>query len=116
MTGEILVLAYVSIDITRDEKFPLSELSLKAHRDVMERALIIERLKAYSGNISQVVRSLEIDRTNLHKKIKYLSIANILSFNELGYASLGRPFSTLRINRSVNRFLANLFGEDLISC
>lgn len=45
------------------------EVSLKAFRQKMERQLLIQKLKQYQGNISQVARALQIDRTYLHKKL-----------------------------------------------
>jgi DNA-binding NtrC family response regulator len=80
MGAEMLTSEDVPTDIAKDDSHISGELSLKAHRDNMERHIILERLKKYSGNISQVARSLEVDRTNLHKKIKYLKIDKDIEF------------------------------------
>jgi two-component system nitrogen regulation response regulator NtrX len=80
MGAEMLTSEDVPTDIAKDDSHISGELSLKAHRDNMERHIILERLKTYSGNISQVARSLEVDRTNLHKKIKYLKIDKDIEF------------------------------------
>ena len=80
MGDETLTSDDVPTDIGINDTPTNGELSLKAHRDNTERKIILERLKTYSGNISQVARSLDVDRTNLHKKIKYLKIDKDLEF------------------------------------
>lgn len=57
-----------------DDSFDDSEVSLKAFRHAMERQLLIKKLKQYKGNISQVARALEIDRSYLHKKLNEYGI------------------------------------------
>ena len=46
----------------------------KAFKQDMERTFLVEKLKQYEGNISQVAKALEIDRTHLHKKLSQLDI------------------------------------------
>ena len=45
------------------------DLSLKEFRQLMERELLIKKLKQYQGNITQVAKVLLIDRSYLHKKL-----------------------------------------------
>lgn len=49
-------------------------LSLKEYRQQMERSLLIEKLQEFNGNISQVAKSLSVDRSYLHKKISLYDI------------------------------------------
>ncbi len=49
-------------------------LSLKEYRQQMERKLLVEKLQEFEGNISQVAKSLSVDRSYLHKKISLYSI------------------------------------------
>jgi transcriptional regulator with GAF, ATPase, and Fis domain len=51
-----------------------ADLSLRDFREEMERRFILFKLKENDGNISSTARSLGIERTNLHKKIKALGI------------------------------------------
>ncbi|MBU1430877.1 sigma-54 dependent transcriptional regulator [Myxococcota bacterium] len=48
--------------------------SLKAFREVTERAFILARLETHQWNISRTAETLELERTNLHKKMKSLGI------------------------------------------
>jgi len=48
--------------------------SLHAFREAAERAFITARLAAFEWNISRAAESLDLERTNLHKKIKALGI------------------------------------------
>lgn len=45
------------------------ETSLKDFLKQAERRFIVDRLKKYGGNISKLAKSLNVDRTNLHKKL-----------------------------------------------
>ncbi len=48
--------------------------SLKDNRDAFEKEYIIASLKKNEGNISVTARDLDIERTNLHRKIKQYNI------------------------------------------
>ncbi len=52
--------------------------TLKEVKENVEREFIISTLKKNGWNVSQTAKDLDVDRTNLHKKIKYygLSIKN----------------------------------------
>lgn len=49
---------------------PEGFLSLRAHREVAERAYLLETLRAMEWNISRTAVALGVERTNLHKKIR----------------------------------------------
>ncbi len=55
-----------------------SGMTLKEVKENIEREFIISTLKKNGWNVSQTAKDLDVDRTNLHKKIKYygLSIKN----------------------------------------
>ena len=55
-----------------------SGMTLKEVKENVEREFIISTLKKNGWNVSQTAKDLDVDRTNLHKKIKYygLSIKN----------------------------------------
>jgi two-component system nitrogen regulation response regulator NtrX len=48
--------------------------TLREVRETVEQGYILEALKAYDWNVTQAARVLGIERTNLHKKIKYYQI------------------------------------------
>ena len=50
-------------------------MSLKAFRDSVERAFILQRLAEHSWNVSKTSEALDVERTHLHKKMKLLGIA-----------------------------------------
>jgi two-component system nitrogen regulation response regulator NtrX len=50
-------------------------MSLKAFRDSVERAFILQRLGEHSWNVSKTSEALDVERTHLHKKMKLLGIA-----------------------------------------
>jgi len=50
-------------------------MTLKEMKDSLEREYIISVLKRTKWNISQAAKELDIDRTNLHKKIKYFGLS-----------------------------------------
>jgi len=52
----------------------ISGESLKDSRDAFEKEYIIASLKKNDGNISVTARELDIERTNLHRKIKQYNI------------------------------------------
>lgn len=49
-------------------------LSLKSYRQKMEREYLIAKLHEFDGNISRVAKSLEVDRSYLHKKLNQYEI------------------------------------------
>jgi two-component system nitrogen regulation response regulator NtrX len=48
--------------------------TLRQVREAVERHYIAEALDRHSGNVTQASRTLGIERTNLHKKIKYYEL------------------------------------------
>ncbi len=52
-----------------------SGFSLREVKEKVEREYILLTLKKNRWNVSQTARELDIDRTNLHKKIKYYGLA-----------------------------------------
>ncbi|PCC71673.1 two component, sigma54 specific, transcriptional regulator, Fis family [Nannocystis exedens] len=50
-------------------------MSLKAFRDSVERAFILQRLSEQNWNVSKTAETLDVERTHLHKKMKLLGIA-----------------------------------------
>ncbi|MCY1010345.1 hypothetical protein OV079_33220 [Nannocystis pusilla] len=50
-------------------------MSLKAFRDSVERAFILQRLSELNWNVSKTAETLDVERTHLHKKMKLLGIA-----------------------------------------
>ncbi len=61
-----------SIDIRKVEIF---NKNLKEAREIFEREYIITQLKRFSGNISKTAEYIGMDRTALHRKIRYLHIS-----------------------------------------
>jgi two-component system nitrogen regulation response regulator NtrX len=53
---------------------PLSMSSLKDARDTFERDYIINALKRNQGNVTITAKDLDIERTNLHRKIRQYNI------------------------------------------
>jgi DNA-binding NtrC family response regulator len=51
-----------------------SELPLKAFREAVERAFILQRLREHDWNVSRTAEVLGIERTHLHRKLKLLGI------------------------------------------
>ena len=51
-----------------------SELPLKAFREAVERAFILQRLREHEWNVSRTAETLGIERTHLHRKLKLLGI------------------------------------------
>ena len=78
MSGDRLTANDIPMDIKIDkaDKFNHieNELNLKDFRAKAERELIVSRLNQFDGNISQVARSLDINRAHLHKKINQYEI------------------------------------------
>jgi DNA-binding NtrC family response regulator len=53
---------------------PPEGLSLRAFREAVERAFILQRLGEFDWNVSRTAESLGVERTHLHKKMKLLGI------------------------------------------
>ncbi len=51
-----------------------SDLPLKAFREAVERAFILQRLREHDWNVSRTAEALGIERTHLHRKLKVLGI------------------------------------------
>ena len=51
-----------------------SDVTLKEIREDYEKKYIISSLKKHDGNISATAKELDIERTNLHRKIKQYKI------------------------------------------
>jgi DNA-binding NtrC family response regulator len=51
-----------------------SELPLKAFREAVERAFILQRLRENDWNVSRTAATLGVERTHLHRKLKILGI------------------------------------------
>ena len=60
-----------------------SELSIKEAREMFEKAYFLEQLKRFGGNISQVAKFVDMERSALHRKLKSLGIADSRSFKKL---------------------------------
>ncbi|MFQ5708642.1 MAG: sigma-54-dependent transcriptional regulator [bacterium] len=52
-----------------------SGLTLKELRENVERKYILATLKKNKWNVSQTAKELDVDRTNLHKKIRYYGLS-----------------------------------------
>jgi two-component system nitrogen regulation response regulator NtrX len=52
-----------------------SDLPLKAFREAVERAFILQRLRELDWNVSRTAEVLGIERTHLHRKLKLLGIS-----------------------------------------
>ncbi len=61
------------LDFNRNFNFD-SEEELKTLRENFEKEIIISRLKKYNYNITKTAQSLNIERTNLYKKLKKYGI------------------------------------------
>lgn len=66
--------------------FVHSELSIKEAREMFEKAYFVEQLKKFGGNISQVAKFVDMERSALHRKLKALGIADSKSFKKLNGA------------------------------
>lgn len=58
----------------RSENFSSAKLSLKDAKEKFEKEFIIKALKKNEKNVSHTARDLEIERTNLHRKINQYKI------------------------------------------
>ena len=50
---------------------------------MFEKAYFLEQLKRFGGNISQVAKFVDMERSALHRKLKSLGIADSRSFKKL---------------------------------
>jgi two-component system nitrogen regulation response regulator NtrX len=57
-----------------EEVSPYRFTSLREARAAFEREFIIRKLRANDWNISKTAEDLQIERSNLHRKIKFLKI------------------------------------------
>ncbi|WOH38274.1 sigma-54 dependent transcriptional regulator [Thalassotalea fonticola] len=57
------------------------QLSLKEFKQLMEREYLLKKIEQYNGNITEVAKSLMIDRTHLHKKLTQHGIKRHQSFD-----------------------------------
>jgi two-component system nitrogen regulation response regulator NtrX len=48
--------------------------TLKEGREVFERQFISHKLEQFGGNISKTAEAIGVERSNLHKKIKYYGL------------------------------------------
>ena len=75
--GEIIELEDLKKNIMPDSRFESSsanQSSLKAAREKFEKNYIIKALKKNEKNISHTAKDLDIERTNLHRKINQYKI------------------------------------------
>jgi two-component system nitrogen regulation response regulator NtrX len=72
-------------EITDDKSFSpgfadfmasFSSLSIKEARDAFEKEYLTAQLRRFSGNISQTSRFVGMERSALHRKIRYLNISD----------------------------------------
>jgi two-component system nitrogen regulation response regulator NtrX len=59
---------------SRFEQSSVNKSSLKAAREKFEKNYIIKALKRNEKNISNTAKELEVERTNLHRKINQYKI------------------------------------------
>ncbi|MDR1488843.1 MAG: sigma 54-interacting transcriptional regulator, partial [Holosporales bacterium] len=64
---------------TCDVKFisSLTNLSIKDAREAFEREYLREQLRKFSGNVSQTSKFVGMERSALHRKLKFLNISDI---------------------------------------
>ena len=83
LSGDILTTSDIPAEIqkhTKVEQNGSQELSLREFRQQMEREFILTKLNQYQGNISQVAKALQVDRSYLHKKMATLDIKRLQDF------------------------------------
>lgn len=84
MGGSRLTKSDIPEEISRNNNVLAIEeedLTLKAFRMKTERELFIKKLQQFGGNITQVAKSLDIDRSYLHKKLSQYEIKRTKDFN-----------------------------------
>lgn len=75
--GERLTKEHIPFEVARNIRIGHAaedNISLREFKQRTEREFIIAQLRKHNGNISRLARSLEVDRTNLHKKMTQLDI------------------------------------------
>lgn len=60
----------------------ISEFSIKEARDIFEREYFMEQLKRFEGNISQIAKFVDMERSALHRKLKVLGIDDSKSYRK----------------------------------
>jgi len=69
------IIEFHNASFLRDETINIYECkTLKEARDNFERTFIIKKLREHNWNVSKTAEELEIERSNLHRKIKSLGI------------------------------------------
>jgi len=84
MGGDKLTKADIPDEVSNKQQQLVIEddgLSLKEFRIKMERELLIKKLKQFGGNITQVAKALEVDRSYLHKKLAHYEIKRTQHFD-----------------------------------
>ncbi|MBU1240202.1 sigma-54 dependent transcriptional regulator, partial [Myxococcota bacterium] len=66
---------YMETHLPEFELKAFSHLSLKQFRNEMEKEFILMKLKQYDWNITKAAESLQVERTNLHKKVKSYNLS-----------------------------------------
>jgi len=61
-------------DVRNELELAVTLDSLKEARNEFEKIFIRNKLKDFSGNISQTAEAIGVERSNLHKKIKYYGL------------------------------------------
>ena len=70
------------LDLTPSEEQPDPKaMSLKAQREALERALVLQALERNQGNISRAARELQISRPTLHELINKYGLRSRLHAN-----------------------------------
>jgi two-component system nitrogen regulation response regulator NtrX len=65
---------YLRPDDPMRQQSPGQQATLRDARENFERDYIISALKKNNGNVSLTARELDIERTNLHRKIRQYGI------------------------------------------
>lgn len=60
----------------------VSKLSIKDAREIFEKEYFIEQLKRFEGNVSQIAKFVDMERSALHRKLKALGIGDPKSFRK----------------------------------
>ncbi len=59
------------------------ELSIKEAREIFEKAYFVEQMKKFGGNVSQIAKFINMERSALHRKLKALGISDSRAFKKL---------------------------------
>ncbi len=60
----------------------ISKLPIKDAREIFEKEYFIEQLNRFEGNISQIAKFVDMERSALHRKLKALGIDDPKSFRK----------------------------------